>query len=36
MMMMMFAQPATDGSDSMTTSVEFKDKGLFVNGQQLQ
>jgi hypothetical protein len=36
MMMAMFAQPASDGSDSLATSVEFKDKGLFVNGQQLQ
>jgi hypothetical protein len=36
MMMGMFATMATDGSDSMTSTVEFKDKGLFVNGQQLQ
>jgi Uncharacterized protein conserved in bacteria (DUF2125) len=36
MMMGMFATPATDGSDSLTSTVEFKDKGLFVNGQQLQ
>jgi hypothetical protein len=36
MMMGIFAAPATDGSDSMTSAVEFKDKGLFVNGQQLQ
>jgi hypothetical protein len=36
MMMGMFATPATDGSDSLSSTVEFKDKGLFVNGQQLQ
>ncbi|MGL5011192.1 MAG: hypothetical protein ACRC6I_15040 [Paracoccaceae bacterium] len=36
MMMGMFATMATDGSDSMTSKVEFRDKGLFVNGQQLQ
>jgi hypothetical protein len=36
MMMGMFATAATDGSDTMTSVVEFKDKGLFVNGQQLQ
>ncbi len=36
MMMGMFATAAADGSDSMTSTVEFKDKGLFVNGQQLQ
>jgi hypothetical protein len=36
MMMGMFATMATDGSDSMSSTVEFKDKGLFVNGQQLQ
>jgi hypothetical protein len=36
MMMGMFATMATDGSDSMTSTVEFRDKGLFVNGQQLQ
>ncbi len=35
-MMGVFATPAADGSDSMTSTVEFKDKGLFVNGQQLQ
>jgi hypothetical protein len=36
MMMGVFAKPAEDGSDSLTSQVEFKDKGLFVNGQQLQ
>jgi hypothetical protein len=36
MMMGMFATMAADGSDTMTSTVEFKDKGLFVNGQQLQ
>jgi hypothetical protein len=36
MMMGMFATMATDGSDSMTSKVEFRDKGLYVNGQQLQ
>jgi hypothetical protein len=36
MMMGMFATMAADGSDSMTSEVEFRDKGLFVNGQQLQ
>jgi hypothetical protein len=35
-MMGMFATMATDGSDSMTSKVEFRDKGLYVNGQQLQ
>ena len=36
MMMGMFATVSADGTDSMTSAVEFKDKGLFVNGQQLQ
>ncbi len=36
MMMGIFATPATDGTDTLTSTVEFKDKGLFVNGQQLQ
>jgi Uncharacterized protein conserved in bacteria (DUF2125) len=36
MMMGMFASPAADGSDTLNSVVEFKDKGLFVNGQQLQ
>jgi hypothetical protein len=36
MMLSMFANVASDGSDSMTSVVEFRDKGLFVNGQQLQ
>lgn len=36
MMMGMFATMSTDGSDSMSSQVEFKNKGLFVNGQQLQ
>ncbi len=36
MMMGVFATPAADGSDTLTSTVEFKDKGLFVNGQQLQ
>lgn len=36
MMMGMFATMATDGTDSMTSLIEFKNKGLFVNGQQLQ
>lgn len=36
MMMGMFATMSTDGTDSMTSTVEFKNKGLFVNGQQLQ
>jgi hypothetical protein len=36
MMLSMFANVADDGSDSMTSAIEFRDKGLFVNGQQLQ
>jgi hypothetical protein len=35
MMMGLFARPGP-GEDTLTTQVEFKDKGLFVNGQQLQ
>ncbi len=36
MMLAMFATVATDGSDSLTSKIEFRDKSLFVNGQQLQ
>jgi hypothetical protein len=37
MMMSMFANVASDGSDSMTSAIEFREGGgLFVNGQQLQ
>ncbi len=35
MMMAMFANPG-DGEDSLTSVLEFKDKGFFANGQQLQ
>jgi hypothetical protein len=35
MMIGLFARPG-EGEDTLTTQVEFKDKGLFVNGQQLQ
>lgn len=35
MMMGMFAVPATDGSDGMSTTIEFKDKMLMVNGQPM-
>jgi Uncharacterized protein conserved in bacteria (DUF2125) len=35
MMMGMFAVPATDGSDGLTTTIEFKDKSLMVNGQPM-
>lgn len=35
MMMGMFAVPATDGSDGLTTTIEFKDKMLMVNGQPM-
>jgi hypothetical protein len=35
MMMGMFAVPATDGSDGMSTKVEIKDKVLMVNGQPM-
>lgn len=36
MMMGMFAKMVEGQTDTMTSTVEFKDKGLFVNGQQLQ
>lgn len=35
MMLGMFAVPG-DGEDTMTTTIEFKDGGLFANGMQLQ
>jgi hypothetical protein len=35
MMMGLFGRPG-EGPDTLTSSIEFKDKGLFVNGQQLQ
>lgn len=35
MMTAMFAKPGA-GADELTSQVEFKDKGLFVNGQRLQ
>lgn len=35
MMLGMFARPA-DGEDTMTSTLEFKDKGFFANGQRLQ
>jgi len=35
MMMGMFARPG-DGVDTLTSTIEFKDKGLFANGQRLQ
>lgn len=35
MMVSMFANTATD-KDEMTSTLEFKDKGFFANGQQLQ
>ena len=35
MMMGLFARPG-DGPDTLTSTVEFKDKGLFANGMQLQ
>jgi len=35
MMMSMFANPGA-GPDEMTSTLEFKDKGFFANGQQLQ
>jgi hypothetical protein len=35
MMMGMFAVPATDGSDGLTTTIEFKDKMLMVNGNPM-
>jgi hypothetical protein len=31
----MFAVPATDGSDGMTTTIEIKDKALMINGQPM-
>lgn len=36
MMLGMFAKMVEGQTDTMTSTVEFKDKGLFVNGQQLQ
>lgn len=35
MMMGMFARPG-DGADTLTSTIEFKDKGLYANGQRLQ
>jgi hypothetical protein len=35
MMISMFANSATD-SDTLTSKIEFKDKGIFVNGQRMQ
>lgn len=35
MMMSMFANPGA-GADELTSTLEFKDKGFFANGQQLQ
>ena len=35
MMMGMFARPG-DGPDTLTSTLEFKDKGFFANGMQLQ
>jgi hypothetical protein len=35
MMVSMFANTAAD-SDTLTSQIEFKDKGIFVNGQQMQ
>ena len=36
MMLGMFAKVVEGEPDTMTSNVEFKDKGLFVNGMQLQ
>lgn len=35
MMLGMFARPG-EGPDTLTSTIEFKDKGLFANGMQLQ
>ena len=35
MMMAMFAKPG-DGEDTLNSTLEFKDKGFFANGQRLQ
>lgn len=35
MMLGMFARPG-DGPDTLTSTIEFKDKGVFANGMQLQ
>jgi hypothetical protein len=35
MMIGLFAKPG-EGEDTLTTQIEFRDKGLYVNGQQLQ
>lgn len=35
MMLGMFARPG-DGQDTLTSTLEFKDKGFFANGQRLQ
>ena len=35
MMSGMFTVPSTDGSDSMTSTVEFKDKALLINGNAM-
>lgn len=37
MMLMMFAKPAAEGQDVLTTDLEFKDDGsIFANGQQVK
>lgn len=36
MMIAMFAKPVDGAEDSMTSVLEFKDKGFFANGQQLR
>jgi hypothetical protein len=35
MMMAMFAKPG-EGEDVLNSSLEFKDKGFFANGQRLK
>jgi len=36
MMLGMFANAVEGEADTMTSKIEFKDKGIFANGMQLQ
>jgi hypothetical protein len=36
MMMGLFAKPIDGQEDALTSTLEFKDKGFYANGQRLQ
>ena len=36
MMMGLFAKPVEGEADTLTSTLEFKDKGFYANGQRLQ